>query len=212
MLSGAMARGESPNDNKLIQTWIERQHEIRSLSADFVQTRSLHSLQSPIKNKGHIWLVKPNLFRWQLGDPPKTIVLRKGKEIDLISPLKRQVRALDPQDAKRQLGMQGAAMMDTPVAKSYSDFVSRFEILKVQSTNGRCEIWILPKEDGARKFLERISLTFKVMDGHLLAFGLRLRSGAAIENEFSQVEINQPIPRSVFEFPVGGYEVLNAKN
>lgn len=208
----ASAKAKSPDEKKLIQTWLERQHEIRSLSADFIQTRSLRSLQSPIKNKGHIWLVKPNLFRWQLGDPPKTVVLRKGRAVDLISPMKRQVRALDPEEAKRELGMQGAAMMDTPVAKNYADFISRFEILNVQSANGRCEIWILPKQNEERKFLERITLTFKMADGHLLGFGMRLRSGAAIENEFSQVEINQPIPRSVFDFPVRGYEVLNAKN
>jgi outer membrane lipoprotein carrier protein len=212
MLAAVSARAESPDEKKLIQTWLQRQHEIKSLSADFTQTRSLRSLQSPIRNKGHLWLVKPDLFRWQLGDPPKTVVVRKGGSVDLISPFKHQMRPLDPQEAQRQLGMQGAAMMDRPVAKDYADFISHFDILNVQSSNGRCEISILPKQDEARKFLERISLTFKVADGHLLAFGMRMRSGAAIENEFSEVEINQPIPRSVFEFPVSGYEVLNAKN
>jgi hypothetical protein len=138
--------------------------------------------------------------------------VRKGRSVDLISPLKRQVRALDPEEAQRQLGMQGAALMDPPVAKNYADFINRFDILKVQSSDERCEISILPKQDEARKFLERITLTFKITDGHLLAFGMRLRSGAAIENEFTQVEINQPISRSVFEFPATGYEVLNAKN
>jgi outer membrane lipoprotein carrier protein len=212
MLAVASAKAAPPNEKKLIQVWLERQHEIKSLSADFVQTRSLRSLQSPIRNKGHLWLVKPDLFRWQLGDPPKTVVVRQGRNVDLISPFKRQMRPLDPSEAQRQLGMQGAAMMDTPVAKNYPDFISRFDILNVQSSSDRCEISILPRQDEARKFLERISLTFKVSDGHLLAFGMRLRSGAAIENEFTQVEINQPIPRSVFEFPVSGYEVLNAKN
>ncbi|HEY2713273.1 MAG TPA: outer membrane lipoprotein carrier protein LolA [Chthoniobacterales bacterium] len=212
MLAVASAKAEQPNEKKLIQIWLERQHDIKSLSADFVQTRSLRSLQSPIRNKGHLWLVKPDLFRWQLGDPPKTVVVRHGRNVDLISPFKRQMRPLDPQEAQRQLGMQGAAMMDTPVAKNYADFISRFDVLSVQSSDDRCEISILPRQDDARKFLEGISLTFKVSDGHLLAFGMRLRSGAAIENEFTQVEINQSIPRSVFEFPVSGYEVLNAKN
>jgi outer membrane lipoprotein carrier protein len=212
MLIAGSVRAQQPNERKLIQTWLKRQHEIKSLSADFVQTRSLRSLQSPIKNRGHLWLVKPDLFRWQLGDPPKTVVVRKGHNVDLISPLRHQLRSLDPEEAQRQLGMQGAAMMDTPVAKDYADFTRRFDILNVQSSDGVCQISILPKQDEARKFLERISLTFKIADGHLLAFGMWLRSGAAIENEFSKVEINRPIPRSVFDFPVSGYEVLNAKN
>ena len=212
MLAVASTKAAPPNEKKLIQVWLERQHDIKSLSADFVQTRSLRSLQSPIRNKGHLWLVKPDLFRWQLGDPPKTVVVRQGQKVNLISPFKHQIRPLDPQEAQQQLGMQGAAMMDTPVAKNYADFINRFDILNVQSSNDRCEILILPRQEEARKFLERISLTFKVSDGHLLAFGMRLRSGAAIENEFAQVEINQAIPRSVFEFPVSGYEVLNATN
>ncbi len=208
----ATTKAEPPNDKKLIQNWLERQREIRSLNADFVQTRSLRALQSPLRSKGHLWLVKPDLFRWQLGDPPKTIVLRKGDAVDLISPLRKRVRQLDPKQAEQELGMQGAAMMDAPVAKNYSDFVRRFDVLKVQTVNGRCEIWILPKEVEARKFLERIALTFDITNGHLLAFGMRLRSGAAIDNEFSDVKINEPIARTVFNYPVSGYEVMDAKN
>jgi peptidoglycan/xylan/chitin deacetylase (PgdA/CDA1 family) len=56
MLAVASTKAAPPNEKKLIQVWLERQHDIKSLSADFVQTRSLRSLQSPIRNKGHLWL------------------------------------------------------------------------------------------------------------------------------------------------------------
>src|SRR4051794_29316403 len=91
--SGAAPAAQSPLPIDLtpIKKWIARQDEFRSVTADLTQTRALRALRSPLSSPGHLWFVAPDTFRWELGDPVKTIVLRKGNSFDVITPAKKRV-------------------------------------------------------------------------------------------------------------------------
>src|SRR5262245_33300724 len=67
-----------PMDLTPVKKWIAKQDDFHSVQADFTQTRALKALRSPVASPGRLTFVTPNLLRWELGDPPKTIVLRKG--------------------------------------------------------------------------------------------------------------------------------------
>jgi len=76
--------------NSVLDSWFAAQKNLRTWSADFVQTRALKTLTQPLISKGHISFAAPDDFRWELGQPAQTIALRHGDEMFVIYPrLKR---------------------------------------------------------------------------------------------------------------------------
>ena len=76
------------NDTRFDQ-WFAVQTNLQSWSGDFTQTRSLKVLAQPLVSTGKVW-VKPGEFRWELGQPAQTIVLRRPDQLLIIYPrLKR---------------------------------------------------------------------------------------------------------------------------
>ena len=73
------APAAEPMDLAPVKKWIARQDDFHSVQADFTQTRALRALRSPVASPGRITFASPNSLRWELGDPAKTIVIRKRK-------------------------------------------------------------------------------------------------------------------------------------
>ena len=63
--------------------WFEVQTNLQSWSGDFTQTRTLTVLNQPLVSAGKVW-VKPGEFRWELGQPAQTIVLRRPDQLLII--------------------------------------------------------------------------------------------------------------------------------
>src|ERR1035438_5256864 len=60
--------------------WFEVQTNLQSWAGDFTQTRTLTVLNQPLISHGKVW-VKPGEFRWELGQPAQTIVLRTPEQL-----------------------------------------------------------------------------------------------------------------------------------
>jgi outer membrane lipoprotein carrier protein len=205
------ARAVEPSDLAPVKRWMARQDEFHSVQADFIQTRSLRALRSPVAIHGRLWFVSPDLLRWELGDPPKTIVLRKGATYFLIQMAKKKVERSPAGGLGKKAGMQGFAMMSFPLAKDYDDFNRQFEVLAVSTMENRCHLEIAPRDVQARKFLEAIKIDFDTVTARLLVFEMTFRDGSSMRNEFSNVKMNQKIDRHVFDFDFTGYDVTDAR-
>jgi len=205
------ARAGDPPDMTPIKRWLARQDEFHSVQADFTQTRSLRALRSPVAIKGHLWFVTPDLLRWELGDPAKTIVIRKGATYFVIQIPKKKVERFPPGTAGKKGGMEAFAMMSFPLAKDFAEFNQKFETLAVSLAENRCHIEILPRDAQARKFLEAIKVDFDTTTGHLLVFEMTTRDGSSMRNEFSNVKMNAKIDRHIFDYDFTGFEVTDAQ-
>ncbi len=199
----ASATAETP-DLAPLKKWVTRQSEIRTVQADFTQMRSFHALRDPLASPGHLWFSAKDGFRWEIGDPPKTIVLKKGDASLVIQPAKKHAEHINP-------GGSPLPIMDFPLAKNYEDFDKKFEVQSVMVTGNRCHAELLPRDPQARKFLEAFRLDFDTDDGHLLDFELALRDGSSLRNEFTNVRLNGKIDPHVFDYDLTGYEVKDAK-
>ncbi len=204
------AAGDKP-DLAPLKRWLARQEEVRTVQADFVQTRTFHALRDPLASPGHLWFSAPNRFRWELGDPPKTVVLRKGEGGFLIQPNKRRAERLDSATSGQPGGSNAMPMLNFPLAKDYEDFNRQFEVLALAATGTRCRAELLPRDPQARKFLETLRLDFDTDTGNLLSFEAVTKDGSSLRNEFSNVRLNQKIDPRVFDFDLTGYEVADAK-
>lgn len=195
-----------------VKKWIARQDELRSVQADFTQTRALRALRSPIATPGHMVFNTPDQLRWELGDPAKTIVIRKGDTYFLIQPAKKKVERYKADTIAKKGGAMGFAMMNFPLAKDFADFNRQFETLAVNVTDTRCHLELLPRDAQAKKMLEALKFDFDTVSGHLLSFELSTRDGSSMRSDFTNVRMNQKIDRHVFDFDMTGYEVVDGKN
>ena len=206
-------RAEEPLDFTPVKRWITRQDDFNAVTADFTQTRSLRALKSPLASEGRLWFKAPSSFRWELGTPAKTIVLRKGDALFMIQPAKKRAeRSAANAKSDKPSPMQAMGMMSFPFARDFGDFQRQFETLSISTEGTRCHLEVLPRNAQARKFLTALKLDFNTANGHLLGFEMSTRDGSALRNEFTNVQVNPKIPASVFEFDFTGYEVVDAKN
>jgi outer membrane lipoprotein-sorting protein len=195
-----------------VKKWISRQDEFRSVQADFTQTRALRALRSPVAISGRLWFSTPHSLRWELGEPAKTVVLRKDDNYLLVQPAKKKAQRLSATGIGPEGGAKGFAMMEFPIARDFAEFQRKFEILSVTTEAGRCHLEILPRDAQARKFLSALKIDFDTATGHLLAFEMATRDGSSMRSEFSNVRLNQKIDRRVFDYDLTGYDVVDARN
>jgi outer membrane lipoprotein carrier protein len=195
-----------------IKRWIAQQGDIRTLSADFVQTRRLRVLRDPVARPGHLWFATPGGFRWQLGDPPEMIALRRKDAVYLISVKARKFTRQDPAAMAAKSGMRDMPMMEFPMATDYADFTRRFEVRSIKVDGNRCTANILPRDAGARKFLQKVEVVFDPETGDMQAFEVAFRDGSALRNEFSNVQVNRRIDPAIFSFDLTGYTETRGKN
>ena len=211
LLSAHSALAADSPDLAPLKHWLARQGDIRSVQADFVQTRSFHALRDPLASPGHLWLSAPHFFRWELGNPAKTVVLRRGDSAYLIQPTKQRAERLDTASLGKPGGSNPLPMMDFPMAKSFEDFNRQFEVQALTVTGTRCHVELQPRDPQAAKFLAALHLDFDTETGYLLSFEARTREGSSLRNEFSNVRLNAKIDPHVFDFDPTGYEVVDAK-
>src|SRR5260221_8993814 len=88
LLCALPALAGEPPDLAPVRKWIAKQDELRTVQADFTQTRSLRALRDPIATPGHIWFGAPDSRRWEICNPAKTVLIRKGETYFLIQPAK----------------------------------------------------------------------------------------------------------------------------
>ncbi|MEA3209646.1 MAG: outer rane lipoprotein carrier protein [Chthoniobacter sp.] len=204
-------RASEPLDLTPVKRWITRQDDFRAVTADFTQTRALRALRSPLASEGRLWFKAPESFRWEVGKPAKTIVLRKGDFIYVIQPGKKHAERTPAGTVSKNAGAQGFGMMNFPFARDFADFQKQFETLAISTEGNRCHLEVLPRDPRARKFLAALKLDFNTANGHLMAFELATRDGSSLRNEFTNVQVNPKIDRSVFDFDLTGFEVVDAK-
>jgi len=212
LLCALPAFAAEPPDLVPVKKWLAKQEDLRSVEADFTQTRALRALRSPITTPGHMWFSAPDLLHWELGEPAKTVVIRKGDTYFLIQPAKKKAERYKADGIAKKGGPMGFAMMNFPIAKDFADFNRQFETLAVTVTDNRCHLEIIPHDAQAKKMLAAIKIDFDTTTGHLLSFELATRDGSSMRSDFTNVHLNQKIDRHVFDYDFTGYEIVDGKN
>ena len=195
-----------------LKKWIARQGEARTVQADFTQTRSFKALKDPLASPGRIYFSAPSSFRWEVGDPAKTVVLRKGDTAYLIQPAKKRAQRFSAADLSHPGGTNPLPMMNFPLAKNFEDFERQFEVQAINVDGTRCHAELLPRDVQTQKFVDVLKLDFDTSNGYLLAFEVRTHDGSMMRNDFTNVRFNGKLDARVFDYDLTGYDVVDAKN
>ena len=176
--------------------WFEVQTNLQSWSADFTQTRSLKVLAQPLVSAGKVW-VKPGEFRWELGQPVQTIVLRRPDQLLIVYPrLKRAEKY--PLDGVPSGPMKDAlALLDASLPRDRATMEAHFRLLSAAETNSILQMTLQPRSDSARKFIGEIVIGFHTNDFTIAATEMKFADGSSLRNDFTNVVLNQPMDAEI---------------
>ncbi len=186
--------------NSVLENWFAAQAKITSLSADFVQTRTLKTLVRPLTAKGHLWFAPSNQFRWELGNPPQTIAMRHGDDMYVIYPrLKRAEHYPLGASAPREW-RDAMALLDAGFPRTRQEFEAQFEIQSLTQADGKWVLTLHPRQPGARQFMPELRVFLST--NYLLLAGTELVfvDGSSMRNDFTDTAVNTPVDAKNFQW------------
>jgi len=190
--------GHAADYTEQFNKWFEVQTNLQSWQGDFTQTRTLTVLNQPLVSHGRVW-VKRGEFRWELGQPAQTVVLRTPDELLIIYPrLKRAEKY--PLGAVPQGPMKDAlALLDASLPRDRATMEKNFKLVSATVTNSVLQMTLQPRSEAARKFIGEVVIGFHTNDFIIAATEMKFADGSKLHNDFSNVAVNQPADARLFE-------------
>jgi len=143
--------------------------------------------------------VRRGEFRWELGQPVQTVVLRRPDELLIIYPrLKRAEKY--PLDAVPTGPMKDAlALLDASLPRDRASMEAHFRLLSAAQTNAVLQMTLQPRSEAARKFIGEVVIGFHTNDFVIASTEMKFADGSALRNDFTNVVLNQPLAPELFE-------------
>ncbi len=171
---------------------------MQNWSADFTQTRTLVALSEPLTSKGKVW-VQPGSFRWELGQPPQTIVVRNPDELLILYPRFKRAE-LYPLDQIPAGPIKDAmALLDVSLPRDRASMEQHFQLLSATETNATLQMTLQPKSVSARQFIGNVIIGFHTNDYVIADSEMQFADGSTLRNDFTNVVFNQPMDSKLFD-------------
>jgi len=180
------------NEAAFFDRWLQVQTNIQTWSADLRQTRSLKALTHPLRSEGKMWYVAPRRFRWELGHPPETIVVREEAKMLLYYPALKRAEQYNLEQAEGPM-KETLTLMEGGFPQSRADMEQKFLIKFSGLTNGLGLLSLQPRSLAARRLMSRFDIWFSTNTYLLNATELFFADGSALRNDFFNHQTNQPI-------------------
>jgi outer membrane lipoprotein-sorting protein len=187
----------------ILSDWISKQAAIRSLRADFIQTRRLPALRIPLKKSGTVWFGAEGRFRWQVGDPVELLVLKSPNDFLVIEPKKSLARRFTASSAAAR-AMQELPM---PIAISLDEFQRRFEVVSLNNDGARIDLRLTPKDPRLTEGLKSLRILFDPATGAVSLFEMTFRDGSEVSTEFTRIERNPTLPSELFQLDLREFKI-----
>jgi len=210
LISSAEAGIDTDSSREFLNAWMDQQAKIKTWSADVVQIRNLKSLTRPLKSRGQVWFLQPNRFRWQLGDPPRTIAVRRNDELLIIYPRLKQIERFAGGEDIDPAWKQVLALLELGFPSDSETFFSRYELVRTTRLKKSWKFELRPAAEVARKLLDRVMVQISTHDFTLLATELIFPDGSTMKNQFIHRRLNPDLDEGLFDFEIEeGYTVVD---
>jgi outer membrane lipoprotein-sorting protein len=178
--------------------WFAAQTNMQNWTAEFTQTRSLVALTQPLKSTGKVW-VKPGSFRWELGNPPQTIVVRNPDELLILYPRFKRAELYPLNKIPAGPIKDAMALLDVSLPRDRASMEEHFQLLSATETNATLQMTLQPKSVSARQFVGNMVIGFHTNDFVIADSEMRFSDGSTLRNDFTNVVYNQPMDPKLFE-------------
>jgi outer membrane lipoprotein-sorting protein len=196
----AQAASRAADTNAVLEAWFAAQADVRSLSADFVQTRMLKTLVQPLVATGHLWFSAPNQFRWELGRPAQTIALRHADEMFVIYPLLKRAEHYPLGASAPSEWRDAMSLLDAGFPRTRKEFDSQFQIQSLAQTNGTWLLALQPRSAAARQIMPELRLSLTTNDFSLAGTELVFVDGSRMRNDFTNAVANPVLDEGLFQW------------
>ena len=183
----------------LLDRWIAAQTNLHTWTADCIQTRSLKVLSQPLVSRGKVWVMAPNRFRWELGQPAQTIALRQPDQLLILYPRLKRAEKYPLGGAQPGPWKDALALLEASFPRSRADLESHFRVLSMTETNSMMQVTLQPRSATARKFMAEIQVDVSTNGFSPIATELRFSDGSSMRNDFTNVVLNAPFGEDLFE-------------
>ncbi len=183
-----------------LETWLAGQQDLQTWSAEFVQVRRMRTLREPLEARGRVWFGAPNLFRWELGDPVRTLAIRGRSEMAILYPrLERaEIYGLDAIE-QGPLG-HALSLLEAGFPRTRAQIEERFVIRGMEPVEeGRWRMELQPRSTAARKLVTSVLIEFIEDAKGPAATELRFADGSAMRNEFEHAAVNPELEEGWFD-------------
>jgi outer membrane lipoprotein-sorting protein len=189
--------------DKILREWIAKQAAIRSLRADFIQTRRLPALRIPLKKSGTVWFGTEGRFRWQVGDPAELLVVKSPNDFLVIEPKKSLARRLSASSAASRVFED----LPVPFAVSLDEFQRRFEVVSLENNAGQIDLLLRPKDPRLAEGMKSLRIRFDFSTGAVSLFEMVFRDGSEVSTEFTLIEQNPKLAPDLFQPDLSGLKI-----
>jgi outer membrane lipoprotein-sorting protein len=189
--------------DKILRDWIAKQSAIRSLRADFIQTRRLPALRIPLKKSGTVWFGTEGRFRWQVGDPAELLVVKSPNDFLVIEPKKSLARRLPASSAASRVFEE----LPMPFAVSLDEFQRRFEVVSLDNNAGQIDLLLRPKDPRLAEGMKSLRIRFDFSTGAVSLFEMVFRDGSEVSTEFTLIEQNPKLAPDLFQPDLSGLKI-----
>jgi len=177
--------------------WFEVQTNIQSWSADFTQTRTLTVLNQPLVTTGKVWVTRGE-FRWELGQPAQTIVLRRPDEMLIVYPRLKQAEIYPLENIPPGPIKDAMSLLDATLPSDRATMEKNFRLLSATETNSILQMTLQPKSASARQFISEIVIGFHTNDFIIAVNEMKFSDGSTLRNDFTNVVLNRPPDPKLF--------------
>lgn len=211
LAAGAVAQDTTtPAARQTIEKWLAFQSGIRTVEAEFIQTRELRTLKNPLRCEGKVWIDRHGArFRWQTGGDeanPKSVAVKNGDTLTLMQPARKRAEKIPASRAAGQAeGAFDFAAGDLPA--SYDGLTKEFAILGARLEGDHWRIRLSPKNARLREAVTEITFLVDAAKFHLHGFDLTFRDGSKVQTVFPRQKFNAPLDAALFAPDLTGYDL-----
>lgn len=191
---------KAADTNAVLNGWFAAQTNLKTWSASFTQTRTLKTLTQPLVATGQIWFAVPNQFRWELGNPARTIALRQGDEMHIVYPrLKRAERYQMGASAPKEW-RDAMSLLDAGFPRGRAAFEAQFKVQSIMETNGVWDLSLQPNSSFARQMMPELRVSIATNDYSLTATELVFTDSSRMRNDFTNAILNGSLDEKIFHW------------
>lgn len=169
--------------DKLLSSW-------QTLSADFTQQIITGQGKALEKYHGHIYLNKPNRFRWVISEPEQQLIVADGKKMWIYDEELAQVTV---QPLTSQLSETPALFL----SGEFTSIAQAFDVQALKGTQTTTQFRVTPKKEDS--VLEYMVLHFDAK-GQLSFMEIKDVFGQTTEIAFSHIKLNPKLDSQLFTF------------
>jgi outer membrane lipoprotein-sorting protein len=185
-------------DDELLDRWFAAQAKIETWSANVTQTRTLKALKDPLTTDGRVWFSAPNRFRWELGEPARTVAVRSGDTMSILYPLLKRAERYPLDESASGPWRDALTLLEAGFPRDRETLERQFELGAIEDGGEPVKLTLMPRSQNARKLISKVVIEFGRDSLNLHATELSFADGSKMRNDFRDAVINPPLEASLF--------------